>query len=673
MSESAERLVVLLEARVRDFERNMQRASGQAGTSFNRMRRDSRSATQQMERDMLRSTTRINQALASTSTQIGVLARSFAAGFAGGVFAGGLAGAQRAVRSIVSELSEMGKEIDRVGLSAKVFQELKFGFGEAGVEASEFTTGMEQFNRRIGEAATRGGRLAEIFKANGIALRDQAGNIRSNEALLRDYANLVKNAGSEQERMTLATEAFGRGGAAFVLALRNGADGFDDMAEAAANAGGVIDEELIRKAEELDDRWAASWRNFEVNAKSAIMNVISTLDNMSDHLETIYRWMNDIGNSSFFRWLLTKMDDAGLITIDLNYGNIGAMDAADDLAAMQKRVSDLSQHVEHLLHIGEDAAAAEQQLAEARARLNAAVRAITSGGSGDTVLPSITVSGDDPPKTKIPGSGGRSGGGARNSAASAALREAEAVQNLIDSLTHELSLIGMSDAEKAEANALRQAGAAATDEQRQQIEMLVQAIHDETEALKASEAAQRNRTQAMSNMFQMGEEALLAMLDNSQKAEDAIKRLVIQLALAAAQAALLGTGPLAGLFGGAAGGGSILGGIGKIFGFSEGTANTGGARGEPRGIVHGQEAVIPLPNNRKVPVHIEGGASAGGGETRVKVDVGVSVDKNGNLQAFVRDVSEETAGTLVRQGIGEYRRGMVQDDMDAFLRDPRGR
>jgi hypothetical protein len=73
--------------------------------------------------------------------------------------------------------------------------------------------------------------------------------------------------------------------------------------------------------------------------------------------------------------------------------------------------------------------------------------------------------------------------------------------------------------------------------------------------------------------------------------------------------------------GGASGGGgfldTIFGGIGKLFGggggtswaaanagFASGTANTGGQRGQPRGVVHGQEAVIPLPNGGKVPVQL---------------------------------------------------------------------
>jgi hypothetical protein len=63
-------------------------------------------------------------------------------------------------------------------------------------------------------------------------------------------------------------------------------------------------------------------------------------------------------------------------------------------------------------------------------------------------------------------------------------------------------------------------------------------------------------------------------------------------------------------------------------------------RGEPRGVVHGQEAVIPLPNGGRVPVQVQ---SPAGGAQDVKVDVSarVFVDDNGNWQAKVQDISSK--------------------------------
>jgi tape measure domain-containing protein len=78
---------------------------------------------------------------------------------------------------------------------------------------------------------------------------------------------------------------------------------------------------------------------------------------------------------------------------------------------------------------------------------------------------------------------------------------------------------------------------------------------------------------------------------------------------------------LDGLFNTSGGGGGFLGNVfGSLFGggfkanttlgnfltkgYSSGTANTGGSRGKPAGVVHGQEAVIPLPSGGKVPVQL---------------------------------------------------------------------
>lgn len=291
----AERLLVLVEARVRDFEKNMQKAAGTADTAYQRMRRGSRGATDQMASDMLRSTNRINQALASASTKIGAFGKAFAAG----IIAGGLDGLARHIRGVVTELADLNDAAQRIGITTKAFQELSFGFKLAGVEASAFTSNMEQFTKRIGEAATKGSNLTKIFAANKVALRDQNGNIRAAEELLRDYADLIANAASEQEQMTLATEAFGRGGGDMVLALKGGAAAIDDMTKSANEAGGVIEDELIQKASELDDRWDKMWRRFEISSKTAILNTLSLMDQLAAKFTEMERQRGAIAAGEF--------------------------------------------------------------------------------------------------------------------------------------------------------------------------------------------------------------------------------------------------------------------------------------------------------------------------------------------------------------------------------------
>ena len=140
---------------------------------------------------------------------------------------------------------------------------------------------------------------------------------------------------------------------------------------------------------------------------------------------------------------------------------------------------------------------------------------------------------------------------------------------------------------------------------------------DEVSAAYARQAAELQKAQEQSAF---AEDALYGLftdlvpaIETGNKALDNFLAKLIEVGL---QAALLGKGPLGGLFGGGllnmgggilGGGAPILnagGGFASLIGYSQGTANTGGQRGQPMGIVHGQEAVIPLPNGGRVPVQI---------------------------------------------------------------------
>lgn len=84
---------------------------------------------------------------------------------------------------------------------------------------------------------------------------------------------------------------------------------------------------------------------------------------------------------------------------------------------------------------------------------------------------------------------------------------------------------------------------------------------------------------------------------------------------------------------------SWLTGIGGLPGHASGTANTGGSRGEPRGIVHGQEAVIPLPSGGKVPVQLAAPPAA---------SAGVTVNQNYSPNIDMRGADPEAVTRLER-------------------------
>lgn len=142
-------------------------------------------------------------------------------------------------------------------------------------------------------------------------------------------------------------------------------------------------------------------------------------------------------------------------------------------------------------------------------------------------------------------------------------RERQAVLDLISALEHEYALLGLTEQQKAVANALRQAGAAATEEQRLAIENLVNATYEERAAIEAA-------NEQMREFQSIAKSALSSFISDMIAGKDATEAL--GNALNNIGGRLLNAG-LDGLFAGAFGGG----GGGNIFSslFGGGRANGG--------------------------------------------------------------------------------------------------
>ncbi|QNQ62427.1 phage tail length tape measure family protein [Brucella sp. 6810] len=206
----------------------------------------------------------------------------------------------------------------------------------------------------------------------------------------------------------------------------------------------------------------------------------------------------------------------------------------------------------------------------------------------------------------------------RSDAEREADRQAKAISRVTENLQFELDTMGMSTQSLRLQNALRQANADIYSAEGQKIADLVEKINAKEAATKAAaeadkqaKEAQEKFVHAMDAGLNMIGDTILSIADGSDKASDAVKRLAVELALAAAQAALFGSGPLAGLFGGGSFGGGFKsaqlagtlasGGIGLFA--NGGVTNKPAIFGEA-----GPEAAVPLPDGRHIPVKMMGGS-----------------------------------------------------------------
>ncbi|AFA44858.1 hypothetical protein RHZG_00018 [Rhodobacter phage RcNL1] len=244
MSEELERITILLQAKDRDFARAMERNN----KLIAKMARDATKNTDAMS-------AKVNSHLSSMGAGAMSFAKNFAAGLAGGVVSAAFAGVSASIRELVGQVADLQDQADNMGFGVEDLQGLQAGFKLAGVEIDATTSALEIFSQRVGEAAEGDGALAKALAARGIALRDAAGNIRPVIDLLRDYADAIAAAGTDPERLSMAVDAFGKGGKAMALGMAEGAAGVDRMIAAAKEAGLVLDTELVKRAAEIDDKF----------------------------------------------------------------------------------------------------------------------------------------------------------------------------------------------------------------------------------------------------------------------------------------------------------------------------------------------------------------------------------------------------------------------------------
>lgn len=272
---------------------------------------------------------------------------------------------------------------------------------------------------------------------------------------------------------------------------------------------------------------------------------------------------------------------------------------------------------------------------------------------GDYELPTLPGGGS--------GGGGRGGGSSGRSGADRFADALESLRQRNEQLRQETALLATlnplvndygyaQERAKAQAellNAATEAGIALSPDQIEAINQLSESYAQataESARLAEQQDAVREAFEDFKGVAKSVFSGFISDLRSGKSAAEALGNALgrladqlIDMALNAAINSLFSS--LSGMFFGAPAAPVSLG----VPGFASGTANTGGARGQVRGVVHGQEAVIPLPNGGRVPVQIKGGGetsmrSVSFGDIHVSVPQSEMGDGADQAQAIARAV-----------------------------------
>jgi hypothetical protein len=512
-----EQLVVALEARIDAFEKNFAKASQTANSSWNAIESRGRQASNRIRADMDHATAGIANSFKGLggiiSGNLGLTGAASAAGF--------LALAVK----INGELAKMASLAKQAQISTDKLQEIKYAANIHGVSDDDFSTSLQQSLAFLEEAQHAVNDLKRLFNANGKTIRDSNGELIKFDKLLEIAADLISRAPTNEAKVKI-TEMLGLS-RDWIRVLQGGPEAFRKMQQEAQSAGAVIDSATIEKAKEFDEAWTKAVAKFKAG-------IVETLTDLAAEFAEFWHGIIDsVPGASYIVEKFRRM-----------FGGLEGMTIPELQDALQRSIEQGVNKVE-----------IDRIQAELDKRMNKMPLRIE-------IHPEVKG-----PHSVIPQEH------QRNAFDSAVF----ATQKRIAATDAETKTIGMNsearerakvvaELEEAAKRANTQAGfqnATVTDEQRKKIDKLADAL--EAAAQRQSEAQEQWKSfnELLQKSGNIAIDFIEKLGDRTANFRAMLRDVIKSLEKMALQAALLGQGPLAGIFGTASG---VPGGTGGIFG-----------------------------------------------------------------------------------------------------------
>lgn len=244
----------------------------------------------------------LKNSLMGTASRIPIIGRSVAAlGPAGLVAAAGVAALavafQRALavaREAVREFDAIAKRADDLGFSTDYYQGVTELARQESVALEQVNTALSSFARNSSRAATGRGEMVEMLRATHPELLREIAALRTADERLERYTQALRESESQTERNILATAAFGESGFAVARMLAQQENGIEGFIREARSMGLVVDEFILRRAEEMETRMSVASRVIDLNLKQAFIDLAPILVETAEFLADVAAEIHEI-------------------------------------------------------------------------------------------------------------------------------------------------------------------------------------------------------------------------------------------------------------------------------------------------------------------------------------------------------------------------------------------
>lgn len=185
-----------------------------------------------------------------------------AAGLAAGVTAAAAA-VVKLTTSAAATTDRIDKMSQKIGISREAFQEMDFIMSQSGGSVESLQAGMKTLRTSMQAAANGTKESVAQFRALGVQIKDNNGNLRSQEDVMFDTIAALQSIDNETERAAMATQMFGRAGTELIPLLNSGAGSIEEMKNKAHELGLVLNDEAIDSGVKLTDTIDQVKRSFD--------------------------------------------------------------------------------------------------------------------------------------------------------------------------------------------------------------------------------------------------------------------------------------------------------------------------------------------------------------------------------------------------------------------------
>lgn len=171
-----------------------------------------------------------------------------------------------------------------IGIGTDALQELRFAFGQLGVEEEKVDSALRKFSENVGRARAGTGELAEFLRRSNTALLEQVRAATSAETAFDLVTRAVADQANELDAGALAVAAFGEQGTRLAAALRGSTQALEEQRQRARELGIVIGEDLLKGADDASDRLRELGLVVTRNLQSAVLQVAPQIADFSQKL-----------------------------------------------------------------------------------------------------------------------------------------------------------------------------------------------------------------------------------------------------------------------------------------------------------------------------------------------------------------------------------------------------